>query len=1111
MLSGWNKTLDILLIFAGVFSAVATTFIVDSNGQLRPDWNQYSANLLYAALSAQAAAGNTNMVLPTPAAFAAIPVSSMSRWISGLWVCSLAISLVVSLFCILAKQWLIEYHTRVSGSARSAQQWSRRRSLFFVGLEAWRLPLIFAALPALLHLSLFLFMVGLVLFFWALHRILALCLLAITCCVALFYVVTSLVTFYDIACPYYISLFHQLHAILGHFHGRAYSSAHYVTHVTEAGKIRLDAATLAWLSAASMEQDVIAASVTAIIENFSSVDSSPVQHPPDPTHMHQLLEALCAVSPGPGADDTRMDAALVILRHALAVETMDELMLRRLVYALLDLCISYPGSPTASPVPITIGDARFDAIALLSHIAVEGTHYSLMDTDLPAVVISRIWTPDLFDARELTWPSSESMLKLSVESSAVVLPLAMFVASPAFLAAQWTEDDIATVCTIFVQPFPDVAVGGQAILSLLHVAVQSHATFSPIFGVIECIRANPAASIAIVDASSEILHPWRQLCCSLDSPSMSERDRKILAPLLLECGIALGTEIWRQYTGTESATRLGRELLDADCITPLLRGPLLANHWRKLNESSFILRGRITGMHSAEHLFLNIMPALLPDAWQATWDDIVARFCASDIVMQTAAVVVNQRGLVLLLQDPVTGIVGLPRSHVPHSLDTLLKAPLAFLSQSGYRVDPLPIRTPVRLQQKPEDLVVNEELELAFAEHASTTPFGIALDLAFFDFSNIPRLSDGRQSIVFWYTGIVRGQLPDITRVQLGLARFLPVREAVFLIQEQPHHDCVAVRALRLFGSIMEETVVILREPVPCKRAPDSKDHHVARYVPHENDAQCYPASMMPNPIFAPATPNTTKIVKYAFWSAADLLVRTGVVVLSEAWDRVVLGPGLRPNTPRTLPRCTRDDVSELLGAPLGALQSTCARLPFPRLSKGYRWVDGRDVPEAYATLERETTTDPFFITFRTWWDHKMRTLQGSLGRQEITFWYSGSFDHSRALPEGYVALPVQEAFDELDTSDVYAWISSRVLPWRERFEHFEWGFFTLNLGTGACVLLVGAVPFDFRNREALGSTFLGLNIVFYMLNKANLRFATVCSSSSSLPPLILKTVTICP
>lgn len=47
---------------------------------------------------------------------------------------------------------------------------------------------------------------------------------------------------------------------------------------------------------------------------------------------------------------------------------------------------------------------------------------------------------------------------------------------------------------------------------------------------------------------------------------------------------------------------------------------------------------------------------------------------------------------------------------------------------------------------------------------------------------------------------------------------------------------------------------------------------------------------------------------------------------------------------------------------------------------------------------------------------------------------------------------------------------SSRSLPWRQRFAYFEWGFFTLNLGTGACAILLGAISFDFRAKEALGT-----------------------------------------
>lgn len=393
-------------------------------------------------------------------------------------------------------------------------------------------------------------------------------------------------------------------------------------------------------------------------------------------------------------------------------------------------------------------------------------------------------------------------------------------------------------------------------------------------------------------------------------------------------------------------------------------------------------------------------------------------------MIQTAAVVVNERGYVLLLEDPETGITGLPRSHVPHCLDTHFKAPLAFLSQTGFMVSPLPIRTPTRLEKLPEDLVDarSDQLHLAFAEQASTTPFSIALDLAYFDSSNLPRLADARQSIVFWYAGIVRGRLPDITPLQRRLARFLPLREAVAEIQAQPMYDCVAVCALRLFQKILEGTGVALQDqPMILKPVPENQQF--ARYVPHEMDAQCYPASMMPDPIFPPTTPNTTEMVRYAFWSAADYIVRTGAVVLNEAQDRVLLGPGLLPNAPLTLPRCTRDNVSELLYKPLGKLALNCSRLPLPRLSKSYSYVPGQDEPEAETVLEPDiTTTDPFFLSFRTWWDHKTRTLRGSLGRQEITFWYAASFDDARPLPPGYVALPVAQALDLFRESDAYAW-----------------------------------------------------------------------------------------
>ncbi|KZV82927.1 hypothetical protein EXIGLDRAFT_626369, partial [Exidia glandulosa HHB12029] len=46
MLDGWNKTLDILLIFAGLFSAVATAFVIESYKFLQPDYEEYTSRAL---------------------------------------------------------------------------------------------------------------------------------------------------------------------------------------------------------------------------------------------------------------------------------------------------------------------------------------------------------------------------------------------------------------------------------------------------------------------------------------------------------------------------------------------------------------------------------------------------------------------------------------------------------------------------------------------------------------------------------------------------------------------------------------------------------------------------------------------------------------------------------------------------------------------------------------------------------------------------------------------------------------------------------------------------------------------------------------------------------
>ncbi|EJD50451.1 hypothetical protein AURDEDRAFT_22759, partial [Auricularia subglabra TFB-10046 SS5] len=103
-LDGWNKTLDILLIFAGLFSAVSTAFIVESYKLLQVDNTEYIAIALYLSLT-----GNNTSAIALAPPGANFKALGSSRWINGLWFSSLVLSLAVALLSILSKQWLEEY------------------------------------------------------------------------------------------------------------------------------------------------------------------------------------------------------------------------------------------------------------------------------------------------------------------------------------------------------------------------------------------------------------------------------------------------------------------------------------------------------------------------------------------------------------------------------------------------------------------------------------------------------------------------------------------------------------------------------------------------------------------------------------------------------------------------------------------------------------------------------------------------------------------------------------------------------------------------------------------------------------------------------------------
>ncbi|KAF9019391.1 hypothetical protein BDZ89DRAFT_959295, partial [Hymenopellis radicata] len=157
--------LDVMLVFAGLFSAIVTSFLVQVSQNLQADYGEMTALLLHDLVFIQLAMSDgvsvTNITSPSVNPTAPFVASRIDVLVNGFWVVSLSASLAVALAAVLIKQWLHHYMDLHSGTPR-------RRSLLrhfrFTGLELWRVRIIIGMLPIIMHLSLMLFLSGLILF-----------------------------------------------------------------------------------------------------------------------------------------------------------------------------------------------------------------------------------------------------------------------------------------------------------------------------------------------------------------------------------------------------------------------------------------------------------------------------------------------------------------------------------------------------------------------------------------------------------------------------------------------------------------------------------------------------------------------------------------------------------------------------------------------------------------------------------------------------------------------------------------------------------------------------------------------------------------------------------
>jgi hypothetical protein len=111
---------------------------------------------------------------PIPTSLSNNPAQSFSAptsaiWVNGLWFLSLVISLTCALMSTLLQQWARRY-LEVSYPRYSPHKRARIHAFYSEGVEKLHVPWTVEALPALLHISLFLFFAGLAVFLFNVHH-----------------------------------------------------------------------------------------------------------------------------------------------------------------------------------------------------------------------------------------------------------------------------------------------------------------------------------------------------------------------------------------------------------------------------------------------------------------------------------------------------------------------------------------------------------------------------------------------------------------------------------------------------------------------------------------------------------------------------------------------------------------------------------------------------------------------------------------------------------------------------------------------------------------------------------------------------------------------------
>ncbi|KAJ7150756.1 hypothetical protein C8R46DRAFT_1229690 [Mycena filopes] len=158
LVESWKADMEGMLIFAGLFSASLTAFLVESYKTLNPD----PTVRLLTQISQQLAASTNGSTFSVSGAPDFAP-GAAALTCNAFWFISLGFSLSCALIATLLEQWARDFIHRSEMKSAPLPR-ARIFSFLYYGLRRFNMHAVVEVIPLLLHMALFLFFAGLVAF-----------------------------------------------------------------------------------------------------------------------------------------------------------------------------------------------------------------------------------------------------------------------------------------------------------------------------------------------------------------------------------------------------------------------------------------------------------------------------------------------------------------------------------------------------------------------------------------------------------------------------------------------------------------------------------------------------------------------------------------------------------------------------------------------------------------------------------------------------------------------------------------------------------------------------------------------------------------------------------